>query len=483
MVPMPLPRKLVLPAVNRVPVNGQHSNPFIIEGNLHSKTQRLNPNPEANNLKLVSQFAMKVADRRIGITPQNPMPAGLKQNVIEIFSRKNKHIRGNMYIDHKENVSYHHVNLLLEDGQRRPPAPIKVNNIKQVDDLRTQTKKDEVKYTLIMSLRSGSTITSRLLKTNDTFFFFEPFQGLFRGRMRRTNQHVCYPDGYCRKPYGVWESSNGTVLLINNLLSCNFMDVPVGAIEAFRKFPASSYQQEFKSCFPVNKTDWNKRLYTLSEYPEQYNKTCIERLQQLCLQSPHRLIKTIRMPGSFAELFLSYIPNLRIIHLVRDPRGILNSRAQAHFINYEDKGISFVFNHLCSRIWLDVQAIKRLQQDNPTRVYHVTYECLALYPEDTARMLYKDLSLDFTPELHDWLQMAFRNKAEQEFNHYKYGQSSSISQNWRSYIPVNANEKINQRCVKVLLELGLKKFSSTADLRDLRNSVFYNSQRTCFKHV
>lgn len=37
----------------------------------------------------------------------------------------------------------------------------------------------EVKYTLILTyLRSGSTITSRLLKTNDTFFFFEPFQGL-----------------------------------------------------------------------------------------------------------------------------------------------------------------------------------------------------------------------------------------------------------------------------------------------------------------
>lgn len=55
----------------------------------------------------------------------------------------------------------------------------------------------EVKYTLIMTyMRSGSTITSRLLKTNDTFFFFEPFQGLLRDH--RTNQHVCYPHGYCR---------------------------------------------------------------------------------------------------------------------------------------------------------------------------------------------------------------------------------------------------------------------------------------------
>uniref|UniRef100_K1RG72 Uncharacterized protein n=1 Tax=Magallana gigas TaxID=29159 RepID=K1RG72_MAGGI len=59
------------------------------------------------------------------------------------------------------------------------------------------TQQGEVKYTLIMTyMKSGSTITSRLLKTNDTFFFFEPFFGLLRDH--RTDQHVCYPHGFCR---------------------------------------------------------------------------------------------------------------------------------------------------------------------------------------------------------------------------------------------------------------------------------------------
>lgn len=182
-------------------------------------------------------------------------------------------------------------------------------------------------------------------------------------------------------------------------------------------------------------------------------------------------------------MFLNNIPNLKIVHLVRDPRVVLSSRAQVNLIKYEDKEISIVSDHLCSRIWLDMQAIKRLKQNYPTRVYHVTYECLALYPEDIARMLYKDLSLDFTPELHDWLQLAFRSNAKQEYEHYKYGQSSSISQNWRSNIPVNANQKINQMCVKVFLELGLKKLSNMADLRDLKNPVFHNSRRTCLNRA
>lgn len=280
---MPTPGKLVLQAVNRTPLN----------------VRRPNPIPVERNLPLKSQFAIKVTDRKI-VKPQNPEPGGLKQNVVEFFPRKNEPIRINMYMDHKGNVSYHHVNLMWEDGQGIPPPPIKLNNIKQRDNAQTQTKEDEVKFTLILTyMRSGSTITSRLLKTNDTFFFFEPFQGLIRDH--RTNQHVCYPHGYCRKPDGFWESSNGTFLLIKNLLSCNFLNVPLGAIEPLRSFSASSYQQDFKNCFPVNKTDWKYRQYTLSEYPEKYNKTCIERLQQLCLQSNHRLIKNYKNAGHFCR--------------------------------------------------------------------------------------------------------------------------------------------------------------------------------------
>lgn len=140
---MPLPGKLVLPAVNRVPLNVRRSNPNPIEGNLHLTTQRSNPNPVAHNLPLKSQFAINVADRRMGI-PQNPVSADLKQNVVEIFPRKNEPIRVNMYMDHKGNVSYHHVNLLWEDGQGRPPvpAPIKRNNTKQVDEAQTQAGED-----------------------------------------------------------------------------------------------------------------------------------------------------------------------------------------------------------------------------------------------------------------------------------------------------------------------------------------------------
>lgn len=257
------------------------------------------------------------------------------------------------------------------------------------------------------------------------------------------------------------------------------MDVPVGIVESFRTFNPSSFQSEFHSCFPVNKTDWNLRHYTLSEYPEKYDRACIERLQEKCLMSKHRLIKTIRMPGTFAESFLNNIPDLKIIHLIRDPRGVLNSRVAIKLIKYDDKEISIVSNHVCSRILLDIQALKRLQQSYSQQVVQLSYECLTFFPEDTARMLYKALDLDFTPEVHDWLQIAFRNNAERSFSLFKYGQSSKLSQDWRLKMPEFANNKINKMCIKVFLELGLKTFTSMTDLRDLKSPVFYNSRRTC----
>ncbi|XP_061187834.1 uncharacterized protein LOC133195881 [Saccostrea echinata] len=442
-------------------------------------------NKNIQNFGLAIQGQVKVPMRNYGNMGmaskkqiQNSASVSVKPNkhVIEIFPRKNEPIRIPIYMDHKGNFSYHHVNLMWEDGQRNPVIPLilKQNDVTKL----MQQNKDDVKYTLIMTyMRSGSTITSELLKTNDTFFFFEPFQGLYRDH--RTNQHVCYPHGYCRKPEGFWETIEGSVRIIKNLFTCKFMDIPVGAIEPFRIFSPSSYQKEFRDCFPVKKIDWDKRHFTLFEYPENYNKTCIQSLQVKCLGAKHRLIKTIRMPATFAESFLANIPNLKIVHLVRDPRGVMNSRVQIHLVKYDEKEIGIVSNHLCSRIWLDIQAFKRLQRSYPTQIIPFTYDCLALYPEDVARMLYKSLDLVYTPEKNAWVDMAFRNNFEQSFELFKHGQSSSLAQKWRISIPQKANEKVNKMCGKVLEELGLRRFTSPVDMRNLKNPVFIDSREAC----
>lgn len=88
-------------------------------------------NVQAHNYGLVQRDRVKVPAQAHGniIIPkynqlQKPAPLNPKIPVIEIYPRKNEPIRIHMYMQHKGNFSYHHVNLLWEDGQRHPVSPL-----------------------------------------------------------------------------------------------------------------------------------------------------------------------------------------------------------------------------------------------------------------------------------------------------------------------------------------------------------------------
>jgi hypothetical protein len=89
----------------------QHGN-VVMLGNIQSQNYRS------------QRDQMKFPPRPRGnvIIPDNKELA--KPPVIEIFPRKDEPIRIHMYMEHKGNFSYHHVNLLWEDGQRHPVSPL-----------------------------------------------------------------------------------------------------------------------------------------------------------------------------------------------------------------------------------------------------------------------------------------------------------------------------------------------------------------------
>ena len=57
------------------------------------------------------------------------------------------------------------------------------------------------------------------------------------------------------------------------------------------------------------------------------NKTaCLEKESSVCKTKPNIVTKVIRMSLQNATPLLGIIPDLQIIHLLRDPRAVLNSR-------------------------------------------------------------------------------------------------------------------------------------------------------------
>lgn len=76
-------------------------------------------------LPVKPQFGINVINAKMPL--RYPELGKVDRPVMEIFPRKNEAIRINMYMDHKGNASYHHVNLMWEDGQRLPIPPLVLN--------------------------------------------------------------------------------------------------------------------------------------------------------------------------------------------------------------------------------------------------------------------------------------------------------------------------------------------------------------------
>ena len=79
---------------------------------------------------------------------------------------------------------------------------------------------------------------------------------------------------------------------------------------------------------------------------------CLPVLYQACLSSKVSVAKILRLSMERAEVLLKEDPKIKIVHLVRDPRGILNSRANTGISRrYKTTPTEF-----CAYILRDLQA-------------------------------------------------------------------------------------------------------------------------------
>jgi hypothetical protein len=102
------------------------------------------------------------------------------------------------------------------------------------------------------------------------------------------------------------------VALINDILTCKLHDV----LDMFCKieFP----RQNGPKWKPFHKCTKSKKRNGLTQ--------CLPPLTQVCRRSRIITAKVIRLSMELVEPLLEQLPNLVLVHLVRDPRGIIMSR-------------------------------------------------------------------------------------------------------------------------------------------------------------
>lgn len=257
-----------------------------------------------------------------------------------------------------------------------------------------------------------------------------------------------------------YEDIDDALSVLQKIYACNFTALPYEILKSFVAFPSTgqSYVRS-AGCFQ------HKREKNVSH--------CVQHLTDLCKSSSVVIIKVLRIDMELARVLKTYLNNLSIVHLVRDPRAILNSRAKAHYLSNDP--LSSQSMALCSVMYKNIMNVQRYDS-----CFTLQFELLAKEPELTVRRLYSYCGLNFTKETFRWLKLHTNasqrdlfqlpvNKKDRKITFLK--NSLHVSRDWRRRMSLKDIEIIQNSCHKVLGVLGFRVFAGESELRNLSISV------------
>lgn len=245
---------------------------------------------------------------------------------------------------------------------------------------------------------------------------------------------------------------------IINLLLCRFESVPVGVFKTSH-FLYHNHLKQFYNC-----------VRGLRDDDASMGEKCIPSLRQKCEKGSSRVIKLITVRMEAISHVMKLLPEVYVIHLVRDPRGALLSQIN---VGQVDKSkISNESESHCSNLKKDVAVTKR---DICFRrnFYRQRYEDLAREPLQQFSGLFEFVNLKF----HQFVQNKIRSiaMAKGVVRRCLYcsdkGDAQAASQRWRSAAHFSTVTEIQKQCAGVMAELGYIQVNSTTHLKDTNVSL------------
>lgn len=207
-------------------------------------------------------------------------------------------------------------------------------------------------------------------------------------------------------------------------------------------------------------------------------RMCVKLMTKQCHQSPVRIVKTVRMKMTSVNLLMKWLPDLKVIHLIRDPRGKMHSelglvRASAtiQFINFA--------RVICDRIMADTQLTSSLKLKFPGRINVLLYEKLATFPLETSKRIYTFLNMEFSNSTKVLVRGYTESDADESCKWCtKRTNSKSRASLWRSTIDLSLMNLIDRECYFLYKRVGYVQPADPKVIRNLSEHLLVNTAFT-----
>ncbi|NXL60175.1 CHST1 sulfotransferase, partial [Chordeiles acutipennis] len=205
-----------------------------------------------------------------------------------------------------------------------------------------------------------------------------------------------------------------------------------------------------------------------------------------CREHGHVAIKTVRVPevNDLRALVEDPRLNLKVIQLVRDPRGILASRSETFRDTYRlwriwdgtgRKPYNLDVTQLttvCEDFWNSVSTGLNRPPWLKGKYMLVRYEDLARNPMKKTEEIYDFLGIPMDSNVERWIQN--NTRGDRSSSKHKYGtvrNSAATAEKWRFRLSYEIVAFTQHACHQVLAQLGYKTASSEEELKNLSISL------------
>ncbi|CAI9583797.1 unnamed protein product [Staurois parvus] len=209
-----------------------------------------------------------------------------------------------------------------------------------------------------------------------------------------------------------------------------------------------------------------------------------ETIQKACKKTyNHIVIKEVR----FFDLKVLYpllqdpSLNLKILHLVRDPRAVYQSRMKVSSMLSHDTNIilrgtkgnksDFSFRAMEKVCKSQAQIFETAMFGIPSKLHKrymlLRYEDIVQDPLGKAKQVYEFAKLPFTPKLKDWIHNMTRGKGRGQTFVISSRDALNTSRAWRTVLPFESIHKVQSICSEAMALFGYKILRNAKQQKDL----------------